>query len=73
MEGGGGGGGGAAVRFRPNTKSGGPLIIVWHSLIGPTLFKYVNHSKHPLWIRHYKLPSAILVTVNSITYLLHAK
>ena len=31
---GGGGGGGVAVRFRPNTKSGGPLI-------GPTLFKYV--------------------------------
>ena len=39
MGGGGGGGGGGgrdAVRFRPNTKSGGPLFG-----IGPTLFKYV--------------------------------
>ena len=31
-----GGRGGGAVRFRPNTKSGGPLFG-----IGPTLFKYV--------------------------------
>ena len=29
INGGGGGGGGGAVRFRPNTKSGGP-VIVWH-------------------------------------------
>ena len=34
--GGGGGGGEDAVRFRPNTKSGGPLFG-----IGPSLFKYV--------------------------------
>ena len=33
---GGGEGGGGAVRFKPNTKSGGPLFG-----IGPTLFKYV--------------------------------
>ena len=32
----GGGRGKSAVRFRPNTKSGGPLFG-----IGPTLFKYV--------------------------------
>ena len=51
--GGGGGGVGGAVRFRSNTKSGGPLIV-WHRAYS---IKYrlqfwlrgMKYPEHPLW------------------------
>ena len=50
--GGGGGGGGVAVRFRPNTKSGGPLIV-WHRAYSTLLLLPVTimaeDPEHPLW------------------------
>ena len=50
--GGGGGGGGVAIRFRPNTKSGGPLIV-WHRAYSTLLLLPVTimaeDPEHPLW------------------------
>ena len=47
-----GGGGEVAIRFRPNTKSGGPLIV-WHRAYSTLLLLPVTimaeDPEHPLW------------------------
>ena len=44
--------GGVAIRFRPNTKSGGPLIV-WHRAYSTLLLLPVTimaeDPEHPLW------------------------
>ena len=61
----GGGGGEVAIRFRPITKSGGPLIV-WHRAYSTLLLLPVTimaeDPEHPLWDT---LASAIYGTVSS--------